>query len=413
MSDLLKGVRVLEFAVLLNGDSLGMLLGDLGADVIKIEGLGVGDYLRDMLGQIVPRHSPAHLQVNKNKRSLSLDLKSESGKDIFWKLMATADVFIDGFAGSVADRLGIGFDEQKKHFPRIIYCQHTGFGRFGPYSEIPTHGQMMNAGAAAVTLNADDDGFVRATQNNELMWGTSIGGDGTAAGAIHAAFHVAAALWKREKTGEGCYLDVSATDAVISQAWIGAIYGLNQHRLTNRNDLRGVDSEAQTGARYQYYETSDKKFILFCGIEPKFWNRFCILVERQDLIGPELEAAVVDFARDKIELRHELQEIFLSRPQTEWVDLAIQNRLPIGPAHQGVLSLQTDRHLNSRGIFFDGDHPIAGPFTYVGEPVIVDHEVYQLRRHAPTLGEHNFEILFELGYSVDQITELIEAEIIS
>ena len=132
MSDLLKGVRVLEFAVLLNGDSLGMLLGDLGADVIKIEGLGVGDYLRDMLGQIVPRHSPAHLQVNKNKRSLSLDLKSESGKDIFWKLMATADVFIDGFAGSVADRLGIGFDEQKKHFPRIIYCQHTGFGRFGP-----------------------------------------------------------------------------------------------------------------------------------------------------------------------------------------------------------------------------------------------------------------------------------------
>ena len=132
MSRLLDGVRVLEFAVLFNGDHLGTLLGDHGADVIKVEDPQRGDYLRDFLGQITPHHSPAHIQVNKNKRSVTLDLRCSTGKELFWKLLATADVFVDGMIPGAMDRLGIGYEEQRRHKPDIIYCECPGYGARGP-----------------------------------------------------------------------------------------------------------------------------------------------------------------------------------------------------------------------------------------------------------------------------------------
>lgn len=406
MTNLLSGVRVLESAILLNGDTLGMHLADLGAEVIKVEAPAGGDYLRDILGQIVPGHSPAHLQVNKNKRSMALDLRSDEGRDVFWRLHETADVFIDGFAGSATDRLGIGYEEQQKRKPDIVYCQYTGFGRTGPYAGIPTHGQMMNAEAGAVTLETHDDGFVRIGENRELMWGTSIGGDGTAAGAIHAAFQVVAALLRRDRTGQGAHLDASAADAVISQGWIGATYGLNYDRITDHTGLRAPGSESLTGAKYQYYETADAKYVLFCCIEPKFWTRFCEVADRSDLTDRTVEAGAIDFGRDDHDLRTELQGIIGARSQAEWIEVAIEHRLPIGPAHQGVASLREDPHLAERQIIVEGEHPVAGPFTYVGAPVIVDGRPYPNPRPAPSHGGDTRDILAELGYSVEQIDQL-------
>lgn len=411
MSNLLSGVRVVESAILLNGDTLGMHLADLGADVIKVEAPEGGDYLRHILGQVVPGHSPAHLQVNKNKRSVALDLRQEEGREVFWRLLSSADVFIDGFAGSAADRLGIGYDEQHRRKPDIVYCQYTGFGREGPYSVIPTHGQMMNAEAAAVTLETHADGFVRVAENRELMWGTSIGGDGTAAGAIHAAFQVVAALLRRDRTGQGAYLDASAADAVISQGWIGATYGLNYERITDHTGLRDPGSEPLTGAKYQYYGTADQKYVLFCCIEPKFWARFCEAVERPDLVERTVEDGAIDFGRDDHDLRRQLQEIIGAYPQRHWLDLAIRERLPIGPAHQGVPSLRDDPHLAAREIIVEGEHPQAGPFTYVGAPVIVDGQPYRAPRPAPGLGAQTRQVLAELGYADERIDELIEKQV--
>ncbi|CAN5586306.1 CaiB/BaiF CoA-transferase family protein [soil metagenome] len=412
MSDLLSGVRVLESAILLNGDTLGMHLADLGADVVKIESPGTGDYLRDILGQIVPRHSPAHLQVNKNKRSIALDLRAAGGLDVFWDLQRNADIFIDGFAGSATDGLGIGYEAQRQHKPDIIYCQYTGFGRNGPYAGIPTHGQMMNAEAASVALETRD-GLVRLAENRELMWGTSSGGDGTAAGAIHAALRVVAALHRRDRTGEGAFLDASAADAVIAQGWIGAIYGLNHHRLTDHTGLREPGSEPFTGAKYQYYETADDKYVLFCCIEPKFWKRFCDSVDRSDLVDRQTEAGAVDFGRDDYELRREIQAIIGTQPQQHWIELAVRERLPIGPANQGVASLREDPNIAERQIIVEGSHPIAGPFTYIGEPVIVDHKPYATPRPAPTVGMQTREVLEEIGYDGSRIAELIAKKVVA
>ena len=406
MSDLLAGVRVVECAVLFNGDSLGMLLGDLGADVVKVEQPGQGDYLRDMLGQIVPHHSPAHLQVNKNKRSVTIDLRADGGRDVLLDIARTADVFVDGFAGDALARLGVGYDDVRTVRPDIVWCQHSGFGSVGPYAAIPTHGQMMNALAAAIPLGVDDEGRAAILDNGELMRGTTSGGEGTAAGAVHAAFHVAAALVRRWRTGEGCFLDASAADAVVAAGWVGATYGLNQHRLTDRRGLRDPSEKPFTGAKYQFYRTTDGAFVLFCAIEPKFWRRFCEVVERPDLAEKNEDEGPVDFSHHDTWLRDQLQEVFLTRTQAEWVALAAKERLPIGPAHQGVPSLRDDPHLRTRQIVVEGDHPVAGSFTYVGEPVVVDGQPYEVRRPAPSLGEHTDEVLAELGYDDARIEQL-------
>jgi len=407
MTGLLQGVRVLEVAVLFNGDLVGQHLGDLGADVIKIEAPGRGDYLRDMLGQIVPHHSPAHLQVNRNKRSITLDTGSEQGREVFWQLLASADIFVDGLIAGACDRMGIGYEEQRRRKPDIVYCHCSGFGAQGAYRSIPTHGQMMNAAAGAVSVGMESDGFVRQRANDELMNGTTGGGDGTTAAAVHAALRAVAALVRRDRTGEGAFLDTAGADAVIAQGWIGAVYGWNEHRLTDRRGLRPPGAPAFSSARYQYYETSDGLFVLFCAIEPKFWKRFCQAVDRTDLLGEDSsDGSPVDFAHGDHALRHELQQVFSTRSQRQWIDLAIAADVPIGPAHQKVGDLRRDAHLASRSIIVDGEHPVAGPFSYVGSPVVVDGQPFSVARPAPELGQHTDEVLGELGLDPARIAEL-------
>ena len=396
MSRLLDGVRVVEAAVLFNGDSLGMLLADLGADVIKVEAPGRGDYLRDFLGQIVPHHSPAHLQVNKNKRSVVLDLRDEVDRAKFFELLSTADVFVDGFASDACDKLGIGYDAQRQVKPDIIYCQYSGFGSTGPYASIPTHGQMMNALAGGTPQQLGPDGFARPDETPRLMGGIESGGEGTAAGAVHAAFHVAAALFARDRTGRGCFLDASAADAVLASAWIAATYALNEDRITDRRSLPSAGSDRQASAKYGYYRTADDKFVLFCCIEPKFWTQFCRIVGRADLIDVGGDhGGPVDFATGQDELRAQVRDIVATKTQAEWVRLAAAEDLPIGPAHQAA-DLLSDPHLSARQILVPGHHPVAGDFTYIGEPVIVSGQPYDPPRGAPLLGEHNDEILKEL-----------------
>lgn len=406
---LLSGIRVLESAQLFNGDTLGALLGDLGADVIKVESPFRGDYLRNMLGQVAPHNSPAHMQVNKNKRSLALDLREREGREVFWRLLSTADVFVDGNAADAMTQLGVGYEDQRTRRPDIVYCQYTGYGATGPYATIPTHGQMMNAAAGATLMEMDDAGFVRPYCGPQAFNGIASGGEGTAAGATFAALHVAAALVQRDRTGEGCYIDVAGSEAVISSAWIAATYQLNDERIVDRGSLPApIEPSGTASAKYQFYRTSDNRFVLFCCIEPKFWLNFCRLVDREDLIG-ESDGGPVDFAvtNDPDQsLRREIQKIIETRTQADWVSLAAEHDVAIGPALQHN-ELRTDPQLIAREAFVESVHPVAGPFTHVTLPALVNgRRSTEIRHHAPALGEQTDEILAEIGLTGDEIATL-------
>src|SRR5215212_407289 len=204
MTGLLEDVTVIETGVLMTVDFLGRLLADEGADVIKVETPQLGDYLRNIMSRFAPDWSSFHITLNRNKRSITCDARTPEGQEIMAKLVAQADIFITGNVGDANHKLGLDYDTIQAINPKIVYCQATGFGASGPYAQVPTHGQMMDAlGGGADPMAIDERGFVTPT-------GQGVGSSGgVVVGPLYAAFAVAAALAKAARTGEGCFIDVS------------------------------------------------------------------------------------------------------------------------------------------------------------------------------------------------------------
>lgn len=406
MPGLLAGVRVVESAVLLNGDTVGMLLGDLGADVIKVETPPAGDYLRYFLGQIKPGLSVAHTQVNKNKRSVLLDLAAEPARDAFWRLIDTADMFIDGNRPGVCDRLGIGPKAMLARRPSIVYVQHTGFGATGPYANIPPHGMMMNALVGAHPLREGDDGLIYPSTFEKD--GANLGGEATSVGGLHAALHAVAAVVRALCTGVGAYIDVAASDATALTAWLPIALQRNDARITDRTGMAERSGGEMTGSRYQFYATADHKVVLFGCIEQRFWDKWAHAAGRDDLVGQTAAGGNSAVEWGDAAERRIVAEVIRTKTLAEWVSLAAEHGFALSPAYQTVDDVVGDLHIKTRNVFVEGEHPAAGPVSYVGSAAIVDGEPYRLRRHAPAPGEHTREILTELGLSDQEIDRLAE-----
>ena len=390
---LLSGYRVLESSLLLNGATTSMMLADLGADVIKVESPVIGDYIR------IDETQYLHQQVNKGKRSIALDLRNPDGYDVFRRLLAGADVFVTNAVGDRNRKLGLAYDQLREHKPDIVYCQNTGYGATGPYSTMPTHGQMMDAlaGARPVTLGEDDLTYPKGP----FSWpALRVGGEATATGAVYAAFHIAAALAHRERTGEGSYIDVSAACAVLANAWSAAAAQLNEPEMVHRMQ---DDRAAQGVARYQWYETRDHKFVLFCPEETRFWNAFCELVGRPDLVDQV----------HGVGLRREVQAILRTKDRDEWMRLAIEHGLPLGPVHDGVREVQHDPQIAARRMFVPSPRPRGGTFIAIGQPALVDGRGTEPSDAAPALGQHTEEVLRQIGYNDADIEKLAANQVTS
>jgi crotonobetainyl-CoA:carnitine CoA-transferase CaiB-like acyl-CoA transferase len=395
MIRLLAGIRVVETGVLLNGGVLGALLGALGADVIKVEAPGKGDYMRDIIGTITPRNSPVHLQFNAHKRSVALDLRSEAGRAVFWRLIDTADVFVDGGLPETMNRLGLGYEAQRAVNPRIVYCHHTAFGSGGPYSPVPMHGFGMNAMAADMVVEPGPDGRLHPAPTKRPI--PPRGPEATQIGSLWAAYFVAAALVRRDRSGVGELLDVSATDAIVISTGAANVMELNRERVTDWTEEPGFSEEGElTGAKYQFYSTRDGRSLLFAAMEPRFWIRFCEAIERRDLLNRGNLDSPMDWGLDD-SLRTELQAVFNQRTLASWMQLAADKALPISPAYHDLDDLRDDPHMRTRDTFFEREHPDAGPMTYLGVPAKVNGQRFEVERPAPRVGQHTEAVLRELG----------------
>jgi crotonobetainyl-CoA:carnitine CoA-transferase CaiB-like acyl-CoA transferase len=217
---------------------------------------------------------------------------------------------------------------------------------------------------------------------------------------MYAAFAVAAGLSRRDRVGDGCYIDISCADSVLASKLNSAIGTLNADK---------VNSEAPMGdltrsAKYQHYQTADKKYILFCCIEHKFWKKFCLASDREDLLGRHDPEQAVDFGFGDDDLRHELQVTFHTKSQQDWVEIAAQHDIPMGPALR-FDEIAEDPHLMARGMLLDEEHPIFGSLLTLGSPIRVPGEIFSVRS-APALGEHTNEVLMSLGHTPSELEKL-------
>lgn len=360
MALLLEGIRILSLAEQYPGPYATLLLADLGADVILVERPGVGDPARQF---------PAfHAALNRNKRSVAIDLKTEEGRQDLLDLIGDADVLMEGFRPGTMERLGFGYDAVSARNPRLIYVSISGFGQSGPYRDRPAHDLSYQATA----------GFLhRGAESGHLEQPTDIA-VGDLSSGMFAAIGILAALHERSRTNKGRYIDVSMTDGLVS--WMSVMAG----PLMNRAALADIDAEPAYGV---FHAGDGKPLSLSIAHEDWFWRPLCALLGMQDCAGLDRAGRT---AR-KSELRERIAAALARDAREAWGAKFDAAGIPWGPVNK-IEEVTADPHFNARGMFAE----IAGKrgtLRYVAQPLVVDGERPGARRGVPALGQHTDEIL--------------------
>ncbi len=402
MSELLalEGIKILDLSRLGPGPFCTMILGDLGAEVIKIEASLAAGTRAGGLG--APGIKEAYTAFDRNKKSIALNLKSEKGRHIFCRLAEEADVIIEGFRPGVVKRLGIDYQTIAKINPGIIYCSITGYGQDGPYRELSGHDINYLSVGGALGLIGKKDGQPVIPLN--LV--ADLGG-----GAMHAAVGILSAVIARSKTGKGQYVDISLTDSVISLLTFFAAYYFE----SGIEPKRGEFSLGGGYPYYRIYETKDSKFISIGCIEPWLWENLCREIGREDFIPFHFEFSHRNHKAEGEkweEISSYLEQIFRTRTRDEWFEVLSQKDIPVGKVYS-LGEVFNDPQVLHRKMVLEVEHPVEGKVKQPGIAIKLSETPGRIRRLAPTLGEHTGEILKEIGYTNDGIDGLRKEGVIS
>jgi alpha-methylacyl-CoA racemase len=391
MAGALDGVRVLDLTRLLPGGFCTLLLADMGADVLKVEDTTGGDYIRWMPpyygGEEEQRAGTASayfLALNRNKRSLRLNLKDERGRDVLLRLVEEYDVVVESFRPGVMDRLGVGYEALRSRNPRVVYCPISGYGQDGPLTGRSGHDTNYLAlnGLLGLTGRRGGPPIQSAGQIADL------GG-----GGLMAAVGILAALYERERSGEGQVVDISMTDGSLS--WLAMVAA--RYFAEQKVPQRGEPELAGGIACYFPYETRDGRWVSLGALEPKFWQNWCNGVGRPDLIEKQFE-------HPDSEAGAEIASVFRERTRDEWTAFAGEHDCCLEPI------LELDEVLDSelvraRGMVVELDQPGIGPVKQVGAPIKLSRTPADTTGAAPALGADTDEVLREIGVDPEALRE--------
>ncbi|MDD5093940.1 MAG: CoA transferase [Dehalococcoidia bacterium] len=396
----LEGIRILDMSRLPPCSQATMYLADMGAEVIKIEATAAaGERAVGYASEPSPPMTKAGMRIsaynalNRNKKSLGLNLKSDDGRQIFHKLAETADVVFEGFRPGVTKRLGVDYETIRKINPKIIYCSLTGYGQTGPYASLPGHDINYIALGGAL-------GLIGSEKSDPVI---PLGFVGDAAGGtLHAVIAILGALAAREKSGVGQYIDVALTDGVVSLLGMLSVWYFQNGDIPKRGHIAASGDFPEYGV----YQTKDGGYVALGAMEPYFWENVCKEVGREDLIP-----APKELGKESEEIRETMRKIFLTKTRDEWFDLLAPKNIPITKVNN-VAEVFSDLHIRARKMVMELDHPAFGKVKQAGFPIKYSETPLQVRHFAPFFSQNEDELLEEVGYFDDERERLRQEGVI-
>ena len=399
----LEGIRVLELIRVGPGAYCSMMLADMGAEVLKLEtppgGIHPGSGASPGPDQA---RRLATSYTNRNKKSLTLNLKSEEGQAVLHKLVADYDVLVEGFRPGVMARLGGDYETLSKINPRLIYCSLSGFGQDGPYKSFPAHDLNYLSLAGALNLFGEPGRRPAIPLNLVADF---------AGASMHGALGIMFALFARERTGKGQHVDVSYLDTTV--ALMAATPNVRDYLADGIVPERGKGVFAGNHAYYGSYETKDDKLITIACTEPWLWGNFCDAVGKPHLKACAMkEGEYAGFAGPAHEeARAELEPMFRTKTRAEWFDMLTKADVCVGMVYD-VPEVFDDPHVKARQMSLELEHPVAGKVTQAGVPIKLSETPGGIRDFAPSIGAHTDEVLGQAGYGADDIAALRERKVV-
>ncbi|QRF61062.1 MULTISPECIES: CaiB/BaiF CoA-transferase family protein [Variovorax] len=386
----LSRIKVLDVSQIMAGPFCCMLLGDMGADVIKVETPGIGDQTRRSMGfRLKGADSGGFLALNRNKRSIEIDLKNPAGLEAFYALVKEADVLVENNRPGVAARLKIDYETLRQLNPRLVYASISGFGQTGPWAKRPGLDLIAQAmtGVMSVMGHPGEPPVKSAIPLADLGAG------------LFAAYGILSAVIGRGLTGEGQFVDASLFETALGlSVWESAEYwGTGQVPTP-------IGSANRMSAPYQAVRASDRPFVIGAA-NPKLWTALCGVIGREDLVRDARFTDNVLRIRNRVVLIEELEREFARRTATEWVDALLAAGVPAAPIYDYAEALASEQAV-ARNMVLKIQHPVEGETRALGFPVKLGGTPQQVRHPAPLLGQHTEQVLGEIGMTAEDIAAL-------
>jgi formyl-CoA transferase/CoA:oxalate CoA-transferase len=392
----LDDIFVLDLSRILSGPFCTMMLGDMGATVVKVEPPPRGDDTRLWGPPFINGISTYFLSINRNKRSIGLNLKSPQGQEVLWKLVDRADVLVENFRPGVLDRLGFGFDAVSARNPRLIYASISGYGQTGPYRNRPGYDVVAQGESGIVDLTGEPD-------RQPVKVGASIA---DIVAGLYAYQGILLAMLARHRTGKAQHVDIALLDGMISTL----TYQAESYFATGTSPKR-LGTRHPSIVPYETFETRDG-FVNIGAANEKQWQNLCRALDVADLAFDPRFNSMAGRIRNYAELRAILDAKLRQLTRAEAFELLAKYELPVGPINT-VAEVLEDPHIHAREMVKELTHPEYGPLRYLGIPVKLSDTPGELQGPPPRFGEHNRNVLAELGYEEDAIDRLAMSNVIT